>query len=574
MTKFVDLNLSDSLLKSIKDMGFTTPTEIQAQTIPVLLDGKDVIGQAGTGTGKTLSFAIPTIEKLDPDVEGLQVLVLCPTRELVVQVADQYAALVKHQQDISVVPIYGGQNISIQLKALKQGAQIVVGTPGRIMDHMDRKSLDLSEVAFVVLDEADQMLNMGFRDDMETILKETPKTRQTIMFSATVSKDISKLMQKYQKHPEHINVTSTTEQSAQIDQFYFEINNKSKVEAVKRLVAFHKLQSALIFCNMKSKVDELVSTLNSKGFSSAGLHGDMEQRMRDSVMQNFRKEKVRFLVATDIAARGIDVNDIEAVFNFDLPRFDQDYIHRIGRTGRAGKAGKAFSFVVGKEVDHMKRIARINNLKIEPAKIPEAEDLEGASLETLKELLEKDIKIGKSYKKYEKMLQDLEMDCPPEQIPAILLKLVLSKEGASFDSRVDFSPEEYRGGRSSGGRSSGGGRSFGGGRSSEGRSSSGDRSYSGRSSGGRSEGRSSSGGEGRSSRSSERTEPRSSAGRTSDKSFSKRSSDRSEARSSSKNTSSGRSSFGTQPARAPSKRPERPTAKSADGAKKFSPKKK
>ncbi len=444
LTQFAKLKLSEPTLKAVEEMGFVYATEIQSKTIPLLLHSKDIIGQAGTGTGKTAAFAIPIIEKIDAENNNIQALVLCPTRELVVQVTDQFTQLMKYHKDLSVVAIYGGQNISTQLKALKQGVQIVVGTPGRIMDHMRRGSLKLQNLQFLTLDEADQMLDMGFREDIETILQDTPKTRQTVMFSATMSRDILKLTQKYQNKPEHINVVSDKEQSVQINQIYFEINNRSKVEALKRVLAFYDVKSALIFCNTKAMVDDLSTMLRSKKYNAAGLHGDMDQRKRDSVMNGFRKEQIQLLIATDVAARGIDVNNIEAVFNFDLPRDSQDYVHRIGRTGRAGKTGMAFSFVVGKEVEHLRRIAKFNNLKVESAKVPAIEDLEAAKLKLFTSSLQDDHLGARLQKKYLKYIEEWKEEGQSvEEITATLLKKLMDQEVGDFDETVEFGPEKY-----------------------------------------------------------------------------------------------------------------------------------
>jgi len=372
LTNFNEFNISEALQNAIQSLGFDKPSEIQAKAIPVLLTGEDVIGQAATGTGKTAAFAIPSIEKIDVENPDTQVLVLCPTRELVVQVAGEFNKLIKNHRGAYVVPIYGGQNISIQLKFLRKKAQIIVGTPGRLKDHIRRGSLKLNKVTCVILDEADQMLDMGFRDDIETILKETPKTRQTVMFSATMPKELVKLMERYQNKPKRIStLTEESQQGSQINQLYFNVQGSTKLASLKRLLTHYDIKSALIFCNTKLKVDDLARSLNSNEFVSAGLHGDMNQRKRDKVMQGFRQGAIELLVATDVAARGIDVRNLEAVINYDLPKFDQDYVHRIGRTGRAGKDGLALTFVVGKEVEHIKRIARKNNMNIEGSKVPQ-----------------------------------------------------------------------------------------------------------------------------------------------------------------------------------------------------------
>ncbi len=440
LTQFTDLKLSEPTLRAIEELKFIYATEIQSKTIPALLEGKDIIGQAATGTGKTAAFAIPIIEKIDKNSSDVQALILCPTRELGVQVTDQITKFMKHHKGLSVLAIYGGQNISTQLKALKKGVQIVVGTPGRIMDHMRRGTLKLEKIKFLTLDEADQMLDMGFREDIETILKDTPRDRQTVMFSATMSPAILKLTQKYQNKPEHINVISDKEQSVQIKQIYFEINNKSKVEAMKRLLNSYNIYSALIFCNTKHMVDDLCTMLKSKKYNVGALHGDLNQRKRDNVMNGFRKDQIQLLIATDVAARGIDVENIDAVFNFDFPRDSQDYIHRIGRTGRAGKEGKAFSFVVGKEVEQLKRIARAQNLKIEAGTIPSAEESSETSINAA---LEGHLDAN-SRKKYLPLIHDLKgKGRDIDELAALLLKKLLEQDSKVFNEEVDFSSEKY-----------------------------------------------------------------------------------------------------------------------------------
>lgn len=443
MTNFDQLNISQELLQAIADMGFSAPSEIQAKAIPSLLESRDIIGQAQTGSGKTAAFAIPCIQRIDTSNKATQILVMCPTRELVVQVTGEFNKLCKYIKNCSVLAIYGGQDIGIQLRALKQGAQIVVGTPGRIMDHMRRSTLKLSQIKCVVLDEADQMLDMGFHEDMELILSETPSERQTVMFSATMSRDLVALMERYQKNPERINTVGKREQSKQINQLYFHINGSCKLEALKRLLSFYKIKSALIFCNTKLKVDELVKELAVQKYSTAGLHGDMDQKRRDTVMQGFRHGSIELLIATDVAARGLDVNDLEAVINYDLPRFDQDYVHRIGRTGRAGKVGLALTFVVGKEIEHINRIARKNNMTIESAKIPEITDLEQTNIETIKSLVQNTEFNRKDLKKYLNYLSQLEIyEYSGEELAAIMLKTLLDQESKSLGNNVNFDPEK------------------------------------------------------------------------------------------------------------------------------------
>ncbi len=498
-------------------MGFTTPTEIQVQSIPVLLKNKDLIGQAGTGTGKTAAFAIPTIERLDPKSKDIQALILCPTRELAVQVAEQFKLLMKHHQGLSCLAIYGGQSINTQFSALRRGAQVVIGTPGRITDHMRRGTIKFNSVKFLILDEADRMLDMGFEEDIEEIIKQTPKDRQTVMFSATMQAEILKLTSKYLKQAQHINVIGAGKaQSTQITQSYFEIKNKSKIQALKRLLAFHKVNSALVFCNTKARVDDLCRNLKQDGFAAGALHGDLRQNKRDAVMKDFRDDIVRILVATDVAARGIDVENVEAVFNYDLPRDDEDYMHRIGRTGRAGKTGLALSFIVGSEKQHIERIARRNNTKITLAKIPKLDDLELNSSAAWQSVITESALNSKTRKHYLKIIRDLEAaDNSVEVLSGKMLKIITEEEPTSILGQdVDFGPETSKGGdsRSFGGRSSGGRSSGGAGRSGTSRGfrsggSGGARGFGGKSSGGgaRSFGAKSSGGGARGNRNTSRS---------------------------------------------------------------------
>lgn len=457
LTSFDTFKISKNTLDAIKDMGFTEASEIQGLAIPPLLQGKDIIGQAQTGTGKTAAFAIPAIEKIDIESDKTQVLILCPTRELVVQVEGEIRKLIKYHKEIHSLAIYGGQDISIQLKALKRGAKVVVGTPGRIIDHIKRGTLKLKDISYLVFDEADQMLDMGFREDMETILIETPKSRQTVMFSATMNKVLIGLMKEYQKNPVHINTVGEQKQSQQINQIYFHINRNTKLEAVKRLIAFHKITNGLIFCNTKIMVDDLAKTLTDARYSTACLHGDIDQKKRDRVMKEFRAGNIDFLVATDVAARGLDINDLEAVINYDIPRFDQDYTHRIGRTGRGGKVGLALTLVVDREIDHIERIARKNNMTIAAGKIPEAHDLEANSMESLKVLVQNANVKRKDLDKYIALLNDLELfEYKDNEIAALLLKTLMDQTSQTFKN-VDFEPSA-RSSKSSGGggyRSSG-----------------------------------------------------------------------------------------------------------------------
>ena len=350
ITKFEDLPISDEIKRAIADMGFEEPSPIQAQSIPVILSGRDVIGQAQTGTGKTAAFSIPVLETIDPENKSLQAIILCPTRELAIQVSKEIKKLSKYMHGIKSLPVYGGQPIDRQIKSLKGGVQIVIGTPGRVIDHINRKTLKLDNVKMLILDEADEMLDMGFREDIETILNKTPENRQTTFFSATMPKGILDLTRKYQNDPEHVKIVRKEITVSNISQYYIETRNANKLEVLCRLIDVYNPKLSVVFTNTKRGADELVSDLQARGYFADALHGDLKQTQRDIVMDKFRQGTIDILVATDVAARGIDVDDVEAVFNYDLPQDEEYYVHRIGRTGRAGRTGVSFSFVFGKDI--------------------------------------------------------------------------------------------------------------------------------------------------------------------------------------------------------------------------------
>lgn len=373
--KFEELNLDARILRAVADMGFEEASPIQAQAIPVEMTGADMIGQAQTGTGKTAAFGIPLLEKIDPENKKLQAVILCPTRELAIQVAEEIRKLAKYLHGIKVLPIYGGQEIVRQIKGLKDGTQIVIGTPGRVMDHMRRKTVKFDSVHTVVLDEADEMLDMGFVEDMETILGALPEERQTVMFSATMPDPIRRIAERFQNNPELIRVVKKELTVPEIRQYYYDVKPKTKVEVMCRLLDLYGLTRSIAFCNTKKQVDELVEELQGRGYFAEGLHGDLVQAQRDRVMSSFRKGNTEILVATDVAARGIDVDEVEAVFNYDIPQDDEYYVHRIGRTGRAGREGIAFSFVVGREVYKLRDIQRYCKTKIIPQAIPSLDDI-------------------------------------------------------------------------------------------------------------------------------------------------------------------------------------------------------
>lgn len=383
--RFDELDVNPQILRGIKEMGFEEATPIQSQAIPVVLSGVDVIGQAQTGTGKTAAFGIPVLQKVDPMLRKTQVLILSPTRELAIQVADEIRKLAKYMHGVKVLPVYGGQDISRQIKALKGGVQIIIGTPGRLMDHLRRKTIRPDHVHTIVLDEADEMLNMGFREDIETVLEYIPPEHQTVLFSATMPKPILDITRKYQHDAVTIKVVKKELTVANIDQYYYDVKRRDKVDVLCRLLDYHNPKLSLVFCNTKKMVDELAGELTGRGYSAEGLHGDMKQSQRDRVMQNFRKGKTDILIATDVAARGIDVDDVEAVFNYDLPQDDEYYVHRIGRTGRAGRTGKAFSFVKGKEVYKLKDIQRYCKTKILAQPVPSSNDVAQMKAENILE---------------------------------------------------------------------------------------------------------------------------------------------------------------------------------------------
>ena len=381
--RFEEMGLSEEIQKAVRYMGFEEASPIQAKAIPAMISGIDLIGQAQTGTGKTAAFGIPILEKVDPKLKKLQAIVLCPTRELAIQVADEIRNLSRYMHGIKVLPIYGGQDIVKQIRSLKSGTQIVIGTPGRVMDHMRRKTMKLDFVHTVVLDEADEMLNMGFREDIEFVLSGVPEERQTVLFSATMPKPIMEITKKFQNNAKVIKVTKKELTVPNIEQYYYEVKPKKKEEVLSRLLDIYSPRLSVVFCNTKKQVDLLVNALLGRGYFAAGLHGDMKQEQRDRVMQGFRTGKTEILVATDVAARGIDVDEVEAVFNYDLPQDDEYYVHRIGRTGRAGREGRAFSFVSGKEVYKLKEIQRYCKTKIYAQKVPSLNDVANTKMENI-----------------------------------------------------------------------------------------------------------------------------------------------------------------------------------------------
>ena len=350
--------------KSLTEMGFENFTEIQERSIPLIKEGKDVIGHSQTGTGKTAAFTLPILDKLDFDSNSIQAIVLCPTRELAVQVKREIDKIGKYVPKLKTVAVYGGEAISNQIRGLKKKPQIIVGTPGRTIDHINRKLIKLDDIKFLVLDEADEMLKMGFKEDIETILEAANQERQTVMFSATMPRAILNITKKYMKNPIHISVITGDESNKDITQSYYNVNESNKVEAVGRLLTIHNSKLTLVFCNTKRKVDDVTQRLISKGYNVDKIHGDLPQTTRLDVLNKFHKGVLDILVATDVAARGLDIKNVEVVINFDVPEKAEYYVHRIGRTGRIGAKGLSFTFVTKKDNRRLQDIVKFSKATI------------------------------------------------------------------------------------------------------------------------------------------------------------------------------------------------------------------
>ena len=442
---FAELGLSPDLLKAVERMGFEQAAPIQAEAIPKLMAGSDLIGQSQTGSGKTAAFGIPAVELVDPKSRAVQVLMLCPTRELASQVAEEIAKLAYFKKGVRELPVYGGQSYEHQFRGLKAGPQIVIGTPGRIIDHIGQGTLKLDKVRMVVLDEADRMLDMGFREDIEKILESVPKERQVVLFSATLPPPIKKIIERFTNNPLHIRIESTSLTIPAIDQSYVEVDFRSRTEVLCRLIDLYDVQYGLIFGFTKVQVDELTETLIARGYNADKLHGDMTQAMRERVMKRFRDRKVELLVATDVAARGLDVDDLEIVFNYELPHDPEDYVHRIGRTGRAGKSGKAISLVTGREFGRLQQVLRFTKAKIERISVPRLEDLEEKHANRMVESLRNTIQEGK-FKRQDKLLEDLmESGHAPGEIVSALIHLLAGESGRNPERIREDDPRPVRG---------------------------------------------------------------------------------------------------------------------------------
>ncbi|WP_019119193.1 DEAD/DEAH box helicase [Brevibacillus massiliensis] len=426
MTNFTDFALHKNIMQSIHDMGFEEPSPIQAACIPRILTGVDLIGQAQTGTGKTAAFGIPLIEKVTT-ANTIQAIVLTPTRELAIQVSGELRRIAKYKR-IRTLPIYGGQSISHQIRALKQGVQVVIGTPGRVLDHLRRKTLRLDNVTMLVLDEADEMLDMGFIEDIETIISHLNEDRQTLLFSATMPAEIKRLATRYMKNPETVTVSREEVTAPLIEQVYYKMFERNKLDSLCRILDSEDVELGIIFCRTKRGVDELTEALQARGYLADGLHGDLSQAQRDKVMKAFREGTIEFLIATDVAARGIDVGNVTHVINYDIPQDPESYVHRIGRTGRAGRKGIAMTLVTPREMRQMMIIQKQTKAAIVSRNVPTLEEVAERKQEQLREQLINLIESDGIAEMYEKVAQSLAADYSPEQIAAAALHLAFHNE--------------------------------------------------------------------------------------------------------------------------------------------------
>ena len=403
---FDQLGLSPEILRAVAKLGFEEASPIQTAVIPIALAGRDLVGQSATGSGKTAAFAIPAIERIDAHLKAVQALILCPTRELAVQVAEETGRLAFFRRGIREVPIYGGQSYDRQFRALEAGAQIVIGTPGRVLDHLARGTLRFDALRIVVLDEADRMLDMGFREDIERILAAAPATRQMLCFSATMPRPIQELIQRFSRDPAWVRIDAVAREAPQVEQTYVEVDRRSKLEALTRLIDVHDFRFGIIFCGTKVMVDDLDEHLHARGYAVDRLHGDLSQAQRDRVMGRFRERKFEFLIATDVAARGLDVDELEVMFNFDLPNDAEDYTHRIGRTGRAGRKGCAFTFVSGREIYRLQAMMRAARLDLHRGRVPSLDEVEEARTNVFFERIRATLE-ARDFKPHDRMIDRL-----------------------------------------------------------------------------------------------------------------------------------------------------------------------
>lgn len=438
-TTFEDLGLRPELLDSIKALGFESPSPVQAKTIPVALAGRDIVGISQTGSGKTAAFTLPALQAIDLDLSVPQVLVLCPTRELAVQVCEEVHRLSSKIKGVSAIPVYGGTPIDRQIRALKKGVHIVIGTPGRIIDHLKRRTLRTDAIRMCILDEADRMLDMGFREDMEVILDSLPKERQTLFFSATMNKGVSGLIRAFSRQAETIEIEGKSITVDSIEQVYYEVRNRSKIEVMSRLLDMAPSQRSIVFCNTKKMVEDCCEALTARGYPSDRIHGDINQGIREKVLRRFREGAIEILVATDVAARGLDIEDIDLVFNYDLPYDCEDYVHRIGRTGRAGRSGKSVTFCYGRDIYRLEAIERYTRQSVRRMKIPSQEEVEGSRADKVFNQLRDHLEIGK-YRHFDPQIDRLlDAGHTPTDIASALFDLLQKEDDRSCETIAEDS---------------------------------------------------------------------------------------------------------------------------------------
>ncbi len=457
---FTELGLSAPLLAAIEELGYERPSPIQALAIPPALEGRDLVGLSETGSGKTAAFVLPSLARLDLSQRKPQILILCPTRELAVQVCEEVHRLGAGLDGLFAAPIYGGAPIDRQFRALSRGLHVVVGTPGRLLDHARRGSFDPSHVRIAILDEADRMLDMGFREEMDEVLKMLPAERQTLFFSATMNPGVSRLIQNFGREPEVLEVQQKARTVSTVDQSYFEVRQRSKIEVLSRLLDMSPLRLALVFCNTKRSVDECTEALINRGYAADRLHGDMTQMMRERVLKRFREGSLELLVATDVAARGLDIDEIDAVFNYDLPTDPEDYVHRIGRTGRAGRSGKAVSFVFGRDIYRLQSIERYTRSVIRRERIPSQEQVEGRRADRIFDSLRDRLEKGDFQSYQDNVDRLLEQGHTATDIAGALITLLRESSGREGETIIEDRERDRppREGRFQRDREKGGGR--------------------------------------------------------------------------------------------------------------------
>ena len=459
-TKFTDLGLRAELIEGIHRLGFESPSPIQAETIPTALSGVDIVGLSQTGSGKTAAFGLPALNMIDVDLQQTQVLVLCPTRELAVQVCEEINRLASALKGFTSVPVYGGAPIDRQMRALRKGAHVVVGTPGRVMDHLRRKTLRTDAIGLCILDEADRMLDMGFREDMEVILGDMPASRQTLFFSATMNRGVEGLIRTFSKNPQEISIERKALTVDTIEQTYYEVRNRSKIEVLCRLLDLEINPRGIVFCNTKQMVEDATEALTARGYVADRIHGDITQANRERVIKRFKDGSVELLVATDVAARGLDIDDVDIVFNYDLPHDPEDYVHRVGRTGRAGRSGKSVTFVYGRDIYRLEAIERYTRQVVKRMPIPSLEDVEGRKADKVFNQVRSALEEG-TFKRHDDLVDRLlDAGHTPTDIASALFDLLGSDEGREGETIAEdneaFDPNPQRKSGQGGGKKGGG----------------------------------------------------------------------------------------------------------------------